>query len=301
MKRPKNSTIVISFLIFLFALIWLFPYQNLRGFIFGKVYQFTGITLYSESLSPTFFGFPGIKLRNVSATIPLLDQDLDLHCEKVTLRVGLSGFFPPIPSASFSLDTLQKGGDLYLKTYQSNDKVHALVELDKVNLENFPIAALGEPIQGKVDADGVVDYFPNDLTLLQGNFEIKTENFKFPALNIQGFVLPAFPLGVIAGKIQAKNGVLEISNLQIGSPQSDFKGTISGDLKLNRTLMGSFLNLTVRLQLSDKFKQDPKSETIVSMLKTFQSTTNPSEYAFKWSATLYDISNNLYAMIPQKL
>jgi hypothetical protein len=57
--------------------------------------------------------------------------------------------------------------------------------------------------------------------------------------------------------------------------------------------------VVLKLQLSDKFRQNPQSATLVSLLQSYQNNT-PGDYAMKWNATVNDMSSNLVMAIPQK-
>src|SRR5437899_1786864 len=56
-NRPKISTIFICIGLFLFFLLICFPYQNLKGYIFGRIFKETGITVVADDIYPSFFGW----------------------------------------------------------------------------------------------------------------------------------------------------------------------------------------------------------------------------------------------------
>ena len=61
MAKPKLSTVLISLALFLFFSFLLFPYQNLRGYIFGAIYKQTQILVMAGRTLPNFFrlAWPG--------------------------------------------------------------------------------------------------------------------------------------------------------------------------------------------------------------------------------------------------
>lgn len=300
MSRPKTSTILIAFGLFLFFLVLEFPYQNLRGYIFGKIYTATHIFISADELSLSIFGWPGLKLRNVSVSVPMAyGNDLEIASEKTVVRAGIGGLFPPYPVVSLSLDKLKKGGDLWVKVGQTSSFVKGALDAEKVSLEQFPIPGMSDTLTGKVQADGDFYYNKNELSKSTGDININITEFRIPPQNLQGIVLPALMIGNIKGKLQVRNGSLEISNFQLGTPTSDIRGTMTGELRLGKDLMSSYLALTLKLQLSDKYRQDPNSATLVSFLQSFQTNT-PGDYALKWGATLQEMSTNIVAALPQK-
>ena len=60
MKRPKLSTIFIGFGLFIFFLLLRFPYQNVRGWLFGLIYKNTGIYVLADEIYLSLFGWPGV-------------------------------------------------------------------------------------------------------------------------------------------------------------------------------------------------------------------------------------------------
>ncbi len=299
MPRPKAITILICFALFVFFVFMTFPFQNLRGYIFGKIYQNTRILIVAEDLYPTIFGWPGIGIRNVNVTLPIGNGEMDLASEKLIFRVGPGGIFPPVPAIIMSMKGLKKGGDLYLKFSQTRTHMSGTVQADDVEMKQLAFSGLSEPIPGKlnIDTDFVVD--STDISKSTGSAKLDVSKLKVPAQNIQGFLLPALAVGDIKGKITMKNGIAEITSFTFGSKDADLKGSISGDMRLGQNMLSSFLNLTVKIQLSEAYRNNPQAATFVSLLESYK--TSATEYGMKWSATLQDMTTNIVAAIPQKL
>ena len=97
-QKPSLKQVLLGLALFIFLVIWNFPYQNLRGKLFSYIYQTSRVSISSEDMSLTFLGWPGIKLTNVDVNLPLGESGIDIHSERVVFRVGLSGIFPPQPS-----------------------------------------------------------------------------------------------------------------------------------------------------------------------------------------------------------
>src|SRR6185437_7851134 len=248
MSRPKLSTILIAVGLFLAFLILQFPYQNLRGYIFGKIYKNSRIFITADDLSLTILGWPGLKLTNVNITIPMaFGNDLELASQKTVVRGGIGGLFPPYPIITLSMNKLKKGGDLWLKLGQSSQFVRGAVDAQDVSLEQFPVPGMSDAITGLVQADGDFVFNKVDLPKSSGEFNLKVTKFRVPPQNIQGIVLPVLAIGDIKSKLQIRNGSVEITNCQLGTPTSDIRGTMSGDLRLGKDLMSSYLNLVLKL------------------------------------------------------
>lgn len=298
MKRPKLKTVFLCLGLFFFFLVMRFPFHSLRGFIFGKIYKETGILLVAEDMYLTLLGWPGIGMRNVDATIPLGSSELDISSKKMTVRVGLSGLFPPSPSFSLSASGLKKGGDLYVKVSTSKNNQRARFELDDVALEQFALGS-GQSFHGQVTANGDLDMDTSDLTKSQGQIELDIKKLKTPGQNYQGIIIPDIKFGPLKSKITIKNGVVDINSFQIGEKDSDIQGSIGGEVRLGNVFARSYLNITLKLQLSNAFRDNPNSATIVSLLNSIDNTS-PGTYAMKWSTSIEGITTNLWNALPQK-
>lgn len=299
--RPKPRTILIAVGIFLFFFIWRFPYRNLRGYVFSEIYRTTGIRIEAEDMGLTLFGWPGVVLHRATLSVPAGPTfDLDLAAEDITARVGIGGLFPPAKMISLYVYNLQKGGDLYLRATQSKSYVTGSLTGDKLNLVQFLKAGLPEPIEGLLTASGSFSYAIEDLAKSTGDFELGIRKLKIPGMNIQGIILPEIAWDDVKAKLSAKNGNLDITQCQLGNPQSDLRGTLTGSIRLGRDLFSSYFNLVLRLQMTEKYKNDPQSATLTAFLKTFESTKTPGEYALKWAATYGEMQNNLLLALPTK-
>ncbi|MBY0369843.1 type II secretion system protein GspN [bacterium] len=299
MPRPKGKTILIGVALFFAFLLWRFPYRNLRGYVYGQIYKTTQIRVDSEDLSPVFFGWPGVALYNATVGIPMgRTSEIEIQAKQITARVGIGSLFPPAPSLSLYFYGLQKGGNLYAKGSQSKTSVSGTLSAEQVNLSPFLTAGLPEPIQGLLSASGSFNYDLNDLAKSTGVFDLKVDKLKIPGMNLEGIVLPAVAWDQVIAKIEMKNGSLDIVQCQFGSPKSDFHGTLSGAVRLGRDWWSSTINVLLKVQLSEQYRNDPQTATLTSFLKTFE--TAPGEYALKWNATPAEMSTNLMLALPQK-
>jgi len=282
--RPQFKTVVLCLGLFLFFLMIRFPYQNFRGYVFGKIFEATRILIVAEDIYPSFFGWPGVGIHKVDLTIPLGGSELDLSAEKVIARVGPAGLFPPRPFVSLSMYDLKKGGDLYLGFSQNGNQVSASVEASDVELEQLKFSALAQQVVGKLDADSDLDIDMNDLAKTKGKIALNIERLKLPVFNMAmyGFIIPSIKIGTMTSKIRIQNGLAEFQDFKIGGKDSDIQGSITGDIRLGRDLLSSAANVVIRLQLSEALLKNPQAETLVSFLKTFRNEKTGA-YAIKCS------------------
>jgi len=309
MKR-STSTILICVALFLFFFVARFPFQNLRGFIFTTIYKQTGVLVVSEDMYLTFFGWPGIGLRNVTVTLPaqMLGEELEIAAQKVTIRVGIGGLFPPNLSYSVYMGGMKKGGDLFLKLTHLTTKgqqlisVNSYFDADGVHLEQLGFGSgPSDTLSGVLTGDGSLSMDLTDLSKTNGSVRLNIEKLKSPGANLQGIVIPPIHFGTLQAKLGAKNGSVELGQLQWGGNDSDIQGSLTGDLRLGRDIYQSFLNLTaLKLKMTDKFRDDPNSATIVSTLDSVDNRTRGT-YALKWTQGIDKIAQNFLYALPEKL
>lgn len=305
MKKPKISTVLTVVVLFAVFFIFAFPFENLKGYIFSKIYSQTNILIVADEIYPSFFGWPGIGIKNVNVSIPLGENELELASEKLTFKVGLLGLFPPIPSASMNLKKLKKGGDLYVDFGQGGKKLFVILDAQKVNLEQLGLPGLTEPIQGLISSDTNVTVDQSDFSKSSGKISLKGENLKVPPYMVEGmpglsFLIPGMKVGKLDGQIALKNGSIDLTTFKFGEPNSDLSGSFSGEIKLAQDIQRSSINLTVRLQLSSKILQDPQAKTFVSFLEGYQTKT-PGDYAMRWNAMISELTGVTIKVLPDKV
>jgi type II secretion system protein N len=291
--KPQPKTILISIALFFFFLVMLFPFQNLKGYIFSNIYKQTGIVVLAEDLYLTFFGWPGVGMKNVDITIPMGGSDLDISAKKLTVRVGLSGLFPPRPSYSLYLSELKKGGSLYAKFSQSSSVTKAYFDFDKVNLDQLKLGNGHQNLVGTINGEGELYLDHADSTKSSGYIDLKGEKLKSPALNTPGLSLPAINLGPLVLKAQIKNGTAEMQSFTIGNKESDMVANFTGDLRFEKELMNSRLNLNAKFTFSEKFKADAESQTLL----TFFGILDPNKtgnYDLRLNPSLQEAASGPY-------
>jgi type II secretion system protein N len=309
MKKGAIPKIIAFIVLFLVTLFVFFPINNLRGYIFDNVFKETGILLVSDSMYFSLLGMPGVGMKNVNVTLPVGDQEIDLLSEHVTLKLALSGFFPPLPGISINISDLKKGGDIYSKVGKGGSSIAFYLDAEKVNLEQIGARNGNPPLKGLLNIQSDLLLNERDMSKSSGFFEVNITDLKInqqnvtppdPAMAAFSFIIPGMKIGKLTGNLQMKNGLLEITQFKFGDdPAADFKGTVNGDIKFEKNFEQSALNIALRLKLSQKILDSAEAKTFVSFLSSYQTT--PGEYGLKWNATIQDFTNFSIKAIPEKL
>lgn len=290
MKRIKTSSIFVAVSVFFTFLLIRFPFQNLKGLIFGKIYKATGAYILADDIYPSLFGWPGLGMKNVSITIPVAGLEFDLECQKLIFKIGFSDLFPPTPSFSLYLKRLKKGGDLYIRFSQGKSGIRASVETTRLDLSQLNSSGSAPIATGTADVDVDLKIDNGNASFTTGNADIALTNFTLGAQNIQGIVLAEMKLGTVKGNIISKNGTASVESFQIGNPGSDLLGTMSGEIKLDPDWNNSLLSLALKLKLSDTYVRNPDSATITSFLNTFK--VGEREYSIRLNASVAQFSQS---------
>jgi len=294
MAKPTKKTILICVMVFLGGLILFFPLQNLKGVIFQKIYDNTGVLIVAEEIRPTFLGWPGIEIKNVNVTLPVGENDLELSSKTMTFRVRLGGFF--VPSVSLSFEELKGGGDLFLQVGQRGPLNLAHFESEQLNLDQITIPQINRSIQGVLDSDGWVKVDMAKLPNTKGQISLRGKNIKLPQIIVNNpmlgppFSIPELDAGDLDVLIKIQDGAVTFSNFKIGTPSTDFSGGITGDVKLGDSSSDTQLNITLRFLFSPRIHSNPEYRTFLDFVGAYK-TGNAGEYAMNWNATLGEILN----------
>ncbi|NBX68130.1 MAG: type II secretion system protein GspN [Proteobacteria bacterium] len=298
MKKGVGLKIFIFVCLFVVALFVLFPINNLRGYIFDRVFKASRVLLVSDSMHFSLLGMPGLRMDNVNVTLPMGDQELDLWSKAVTLKFALSGFLPPLPGVAVNISELKKGGDIYTKVGKGSNTISFYLDVEKLNLEQIGARNGNPPLKGYVDISSDIFFDESQMdkssgyfNLSIGDFSINQQSISPPELGGLSIVIPAMKLGKLEGVLKMKNGVLEMNKFKFGEdPSSDLKGTATGDFKVEKTFEQSYLNIALKLTLSQKVLDNPEASTFKSTLTGFQ--TAAGEYSLKCSGTIQDFINS---------
>jgi len=302
--QSKAGKIVAGIALFLFFLVWSFPYQNLRGYVFGKIYSATRIYVTSEDMTLSLLGWPGIRLTKVTAIIPMQTGDMEVSADSAVVRVGIGRLLPPAPMVSISIDGLKKGGDAYIKVIPGRTRLGVRATLDEVALTQFPLPKMNAAMAGKVSGSVDVDADMANPPKTTGRADLKGSGIGLPLLDLKdviGVELPPLKLGDTAMRLRVQNGNVEIQTAQFGGKDADLSGSAVGDFKLADQLASMFLTLTVRLEMAEKYKNDPRSATLVSFLDTFKGN-EPNKYGLGWKASIGEMQADIFnKALPKKV
>jgi len=294
MTKPNKSTVLICIGLFFAGLVYMFPLQNLKGLIFQKIVEQTGVLIVAEEIHPLFFGWPGIGIKNVNVTLPVGMSDVELASQSMSFRLRLS--WPFIPSVSLSFDELKGGGDLYLKVGQRGPQMSLVVDADKFNLSQIALPGLSQNMAGLLDSDISLRVNEAVFSETRGNVVIKGKSFKTPAILVNNpllgppFQIPELEAGDLDVRLKLDEGNVVIQSFKLGTPQTDLSGSITGDAKLGMAPIDTQLNLTLKLVFSQKILANQEYKTFLDFLGAYRTNT-PGEYAMNWTATVAEILN----------
>lgn len=295
MAKVQKSTVFICLGVFLAGLLFFFPLQNLKGLIFQKIFEGTGVLIVAEEIHPIFLGWPGIGIKNVNVTLPAGGSDIELASQSMAFRVRLSSAF--IPSVSLAFDELKGGGDLFLLFGQSGAVTRIVAESDKLNLGQIVIPGLGRSLGGLLESDVSLKYNDAIFSETSGRMNLKVGGFKFPATSVNNpmlgppFQIPELNAGDLDVKLKFQDGVMAISSFKLGTPQTDVSGGISGEMKMGANVFESQINLTLKLVFSPKIQDNPEYKTFLDFLGAYR-TARSGEYAMNWNASLQQLMSN---------
>jgi type II secretion system protein N len=302
--RTRTGKVLAAIALFLFFLVWCFPYQNLRGYVFGRIYAATRIYVTSDDMTLSLLGWPGIRLTKVTAIVPLQTGDMEISAERAVVRVGIGRLFPPAPMVSASFEGLKNGGDAYIKVVPGRTRLGLKASLDDVALVQFPLPTLNAVMAGRLSGKIDVDVDLAQLSKTVGLVELTGHDVTIPSLDLKhviGVELPPLKLGELALRLRAQNGCAEIQTAQFGGKEADLSGSAVGDLRLADEVSQMFLTLTLRMELAEKYKSDPRSATLVSFLETFQGAT-PNKYGLGWKASFGEMQTDIFnKALPKKV
>lgn len=292
MAKPKKSTVLICIGLFFAGLVFMFPLQNLKGLIFQKILEQTGVLIVAEEIHPLFMGWPGIGIKNVNVTLPVGMSDIELASQSMSFRLRLS--WPFIPTVSLSFDELKGGGDLFLKVGQRGPQMSLGVDASEFNLSQIAIPGLSQSMAGILDSDISLKVNEAVFSETQGKIIIKGKNFKTPAILVNNpllgppFQIPELAAGDLDVRLKVDEGNLSIQSFKLGNPQTDLSGSITGDAKLGMTPLDTQVNLTLKLVFSQKILSNQEYKTFLDFLGAYRTATE-GEYAMNWTASIREI------------
>jgi type II secretion system protein N len=246
-------------------------------------------------------------MTNVEILIPehMLGSDVTINAKKITARVGVGSLFPPSLSYSLAADGIKSGGNVFVKLSRIKagpnglQKGSLVFEASDVDLGLIPLG--GTSLEGKVTGDASLDLDFSDLSRSLGYASLQLKKFTTPGAAPQGFVIPSIKFGDVKAKLNIKNSNLEFSEFAFGGPGSDLQGQFGGEIRLGQTFMQSYLNMTIRLQISDSFSQSQDAASLVTILNNFDKRSPGKAYSLRWNKSIAGIAQNFLDNPPDAL
>jgi len=291
--KGKVGKILFCLGLFLFFVLWRFPYQNLKGHIFSLIYKKTRIVMSADEIGPAFLGWPGISLSKADLTIPIKRDRLNIQAESVVAKVGIGGLFPFGPLVSLYFRNLKEGGDLYVKYKQAGSRRAVILEAEGVILDQLALQNMPDAVRGKLDAEADMSIDIKKVANSHGYLNLDATGLTLPPANVPQFLLsiPSLSLGKLTGRLVLNKGVAEITEFTFGGPKADLKGSLTGSIQLKNSMPQSKVDLRLTVEVSERIKNDPSTVTFLSILNTYK-TSKPGVYAMEWSGTFKSLQSN---------
>lgn len=265
MLAGYNAFFWFAFLLFAY---WSFPYQRLAAYITDKVNESgSGYTLEIGSLSPywlTGVALEHVEVRKTAAEAPAAapgekpkpPQSIDI--DSAQARVGLLSLLFGGRSVNFSAEL--GDGEIDGKYSQDGDDTKVAATLEDVDLSKFALleSMLSLPMKGVLKGD-------IDLTLgkqpakTQGSVKLGIDKLvigdgkaKLKLGSMGGLTIDPVDAGAVTMEIDVKDGVGVVRTLT--ATGSDLKLSGSGDVRFAQPLARSRLNVMLKLNLTDAYK-----------------------------------------------
>lgn len=295
MAKVNKRTVLICVGVFLLGLIFMFPLQNLKGLIFQKVFEQSGVLIVAEEIYPVFLGWPGVGLKNANVTLPVGEgSDIGLSSKTVTLRLRLMSSL--VPGVSLALDELKGGGDLFIRFGQKGPLLNLGLDSKELNLSQIRIPGLGSSIEGVLKSDIDLKYNDQVFSETKGSLRLKGTQIKLPAILVNNpmlgppFQIPELVAGDLDVKVSIKDGNMAIQSFSLGNKNTDVSGSILGEAKLGTSPSETQINLTLKISFSPKILENQEYKTFLDFLGAYRTGT-AGEYAMNWTASINEILN----------
>ncbi len=258
--------IFVTLLMMTFFFIFLFPLTEIGDLITARISQATNGRFYlqSKELKIGFYPSIGLKAKDITMSIPLLNQ---IKFHSITLSPHIPALLQLKPGASIYIEGLYDGFakiSMYHKrtTEQGGMIFETDLNLGDNNLEDLPLPSL--PLSGKIrnlhisgDFDPQLTEQPDmeiamtlDRIYLQGHsIQTPLGPFSLPPIQFQSVLLQ--------GKIN--NNSLTVRRLQLGGDEvsATLRGKMDMELEQRGVNLGAYdfnLNLQTSAQFESKFK-----------------------------------------------
>ncbi|HEX5660408.1 MAG TPA: type II secretion system protein GspN [Polyangiales bacterium] len=272
---------------------WSFPYQRLAAFITDKVNESgSGYTLEIGGLSP--YWVSGVELEQVqirktaaeALAVPEGEKPKPaqaIQIETAQARIGIFGLLFGTRSVSFSAEL--GSGTVEGNFREQGEDKKVVAELEGVDLAKFALleSLVALPMKGvlKGDFDLTLGKVP---TKTQGSVKLGIDKLvigdgkaKLKLGAMGGLTIDPIDAGAVVVDIDVKDGVGTVRKLTAAG--SDLKLNGSGDVRFAQPLARSRLNMMLKLNLTDSYRN--KSNRTKAMFMMLDSGGAPQVAAAK--------------------
>jgi type II secretion system protein N len=272
---------------------WSFPYQRLAAYITDKVNENgSGYTLEIGGLSPywlTGVELEQVQVRKTAAEVlaaPAGEKPAPAQAIKIDsaqARIGILSLLTGSRTVNFSAEL--GSGEIAGKYSEDGEDRKVVATLEDVDLAKFALleSLISLPMKGvlKGDFDLVLGKVP---TKTQGSVKLSVDKLvigdgkaKLKLGAMGGLTIDPIDAGPVAIELDVKDGVGSVRKLTAAG--SDLKLTGSGDVRFAQPLQRSRLNIMLKLNLSDAYKN--KSSRTKAMFMMLDSGGAPQVAAAK--------------------
>lgn len=277
-----NAFFWLSFWLFAY---WTFPYDRVATFLTDKVAESgTGYTMEIGSLAP--YWISGVELENVKVYKKASDPtgapstqeaakktEQAMRIPSAHARLGLLALLTGSNDVTFAAD-LGKGE---LSGSYEEDEGTQVIEatLDKIDLAEFGLLASVVPLPMKGVLSGDIDLTVEPQpSKTEGKIDLKVQNLtigdgnaKVALGSMGGLTIDPINAGDLVVALDVKQGVGMVQQLSANGTDLRLQG--SGDVRFASPLMRSRLNMLLRLELTDAYKnKSSRTQAMFALLET---------------------------------
>jgi len=287
---------------FLFAY-WTFPYGRLAAFLTDKVAESgSGYTLDIGGLSP--YWFTGVELEDVKVrkaaaeTLPTTPatkgaQPLDQAVRVESARARLKLLPLLTGSKAVTFDAELGEGEIDGSFEQDGAERKVVATLDKVDLGKLGVleSMVSLPMKGMLTGnfDLTLGEQPQKTT---GKIKVTIQKLvvgdgkaKLKLGTMGGLTIDPISAGDVVMDVDVQNGVGSVRNLSANGSDLKLKG--SGDIRFNQPLARSRLNVLLRLELTDAYRN--KSSRTKAMFALLEGSSVPQVAMAKTPDGAYEL------------
>ncbi len=261
------------------------PQAKVQGWVVGTLNQQLAPAGLQLSADEGKIGF-GLGVSYEMANVRLTKTANQKSLKFARLEVAPSILIPLLQGKVGATFRLEEGsgviaGDLYKK----GDDVEASIAIDGVNLGKMGILPFAAGVDGTADIRGTIEIAgnPAQVSSLAGKIDLAIAKLTIDGQKIAGFDIPRTSISDGIVNIGIGGGKATITTLRLGKPggTDDLNGTVTGDIKLNRSLDASELNLKAKFGFSERYRQEKTISLVDSLMGGFKAPDGNFSMAFQ--------------------